>query len=298
MKKFTRICLIAGLVLMLCGGAVAGAGYVQGAWPELRGSAVPTTGVIKGQRSLTVTPAEAQSLRFMLSDEDITFTRSADENVHIRYSDATGTAYSSNLESTPAGDSTFTFTPNPVKTKNDRFFGFHFGTDSDEIRVSLPAGFHVSVMTLSGDVDLTDIDCETLDIATSSGDISVGRLTVSGTLTLDAASGDMELQDAAVKGGLSMSTVSGEIEISRSSFSGDTRFSTTSGDMDIDAVISGNVSLDTTSGDIDLNLSGSPAHRTGSVSTVSGDMDIQGTDPGAEALIDISTTSGDVTIRS
>lgn len=68
--------------------------------------------------------------------------------------------------------------------------------------------------------------------------------------------------------------------------------------MDIDAVISGNVSLDTTSGDIDLNLSGSPAHRTGSVSTVSGDMDIQGTDPGAEALIDISTTSGDVTIRS
>lgn len=298
MKKFTRICLIAGLVLMLCGGAVAGAGYVQGAWPELRGSAVPTTGVIKGQRSLTVTPAEAQSLRFMLSDEDITFTRSADENVHIRYSDATGTAYRSDLEAAPDGSSTFVFVPNPQSKKSSHFFGFSFGTDISEIQVSLPEGFHVSVMTLSGDVDLTDIDCETLDIATSSGDISVDRLTVSDTLTLDAASGDMELQDAAVKGELSMSTVSGEIEISRSSFSGDTRFSTTSGDMDIDAVISGNVSLDTTSGNIQMDLSGSPAHRTGSVSTVSGDMDIQGTDPGAEALIDISTTSGDVTIRS
>ena len=218
MKKFTRICLIAGLVLMLCGGAAAGAGYVQGAWPELRGSAVPTTGVIKGQRSLTVTPAEAQSLRFMLSDEDITFTRSADENVHIRYSDATGTAYRSDLEAAPDGSSTFVFVPNPQSKKSSHFFGFSFGTDISEIQVSLPEGFHVSVMTLSGDVDLTDIDCETLDIATSSGDISVDRLTVSGTLTLDAASGDMELQDAAVNGELSMSTTSGEIEISRCFF--------------------------------------------------------------------------------
>lgn len=298
MKKFTRICLIAGLVLILCGGAAAGAGYVQGAWPELRGSAVPTTGVIKGQRSLTVTPAEAQSLRFMLSDEDISFTRSADANVHIRYSDPTGTAYRSDLEAAPDGSSTFVFVPNPQSKKSSHFFGFSFGTDISEIQVSLPAGFHVSVMTLSGDVDLADIDCETLDIATSSGDISVDRLTVSGTLTLDAASGDMELQDAAVKGGLSMSTVSGEIEISRSSFSGDTRFSTTSGDLDIEAVISDHIVLDTISGNIQMDLSGSPAHRTGSVSTVSGDMDIQGTDPGAEALIDISTTSGDVTIRS
>lgn len=298
MKKFTKICLIIGLVLMLCGGGAVGAGYIQGAWTELRGSTVSVTSSVSGQQSLTVTPEEAQALQFMLSSEDISFTRSADANVHIRYSDPTGTAYRSDLETSPDGSSTFVFVPNPQGKKRGHFFGFSFRSEFPEIQVSLPEGFHVSVMTQSGDVELTDILCDALDVATSSGDITLSRLTVSGALTLDAASGDMELTDAAVSGILSMSTVSGEIDVHRSTFSGDTSFSTTSGDIDIDAVIPGDIRLDTTSGDITMDLSGSPAHRTGSVSTTSGELSIQGTDPSAEPCIDVSTTSGDVDIRS
>ena len=303
MKKFTRFCLILGAILCIVGGSAMAAGYAGGALPEVTGrssSAVQqiasrTGAQTVGQASITLDPKEYTYLDFQLSGEDLAIRPSQDDQIHIRYQDQKHVRYHTRTEAPADGSSGSTFVFSRMELDNRFHLGFTFASE-DQIQVSVPQGMGISVSTVSGDVELSSIDLKSLDLTTSSGEIDLSNVTVSGDLLLSSISGDMELESTAVSGGTHLETTSGELDLERCELAA-AAFYTVSGDLTGSAKIDGDIILDTTSGDVNLDLRGSAAHRQGSVDTVSGDMDLVGLAPSGSYPIDVSTVSGDVHIQ-
>lgn len=305
MKKFTRFCLITGIVLCIIGGSAMAAGYAGGAWSEVTGKSsslvgLGTTTVVTTKdsaktESLTLDPGEYSYLQFQLSSEDITIRPSQDGKIHIRYQDHEHVRYQTRTEAPAAGGSGSTYVFSRMELTSSFNFGFHFDTD-EGIQVSVPQGMGVSVSTVSGEIELSDISLKRLDVTSSSGDIDLSGVAITGDLLLSSISGDLELSSVTVSGSAKLETTSGEMEWKSCQLAAASLY-TVSGDISGSVQAAGDLSLDTTSGDIDLDLRGSPSHRQGGVSAVSGDVKMEGMDPDGEYTIDAETVSGDVHIR-
>lgn len=168
------------------------------------------------------------------------------------------------------------------------------------VRVVVPEGAQVTVVTRSGDIEI-DGPVEEADVKTESGDIStddvaadVSAKTASGTITVGRVGGDIRA-----------STASGDVRCS--SVAGAAAFSTASGDLELGAAGS-RVEVKATSGDVRLgelargarviNVSGNVrvlALGQGElhVRSVSGDV-VVGVVPGVDLHVDVQTVSGTV----
>jgi len=126
---------------------------------------------------------------------------------------------------------------------------FGFGSDiSMDIELRVPESLGISVMTASGDIELSDILTDTR-ISTASGDINAEN--IKGALKVDMASGDLEAEDI---GSIVINSTSGDIFISKGG--GDAVISVTSGDVDLDD-IAGDLAVTCLSGDVDAkNING------------------------------------------
>ena len=315
MKKFTKIFVILGAVLCLCGSAVAAAGYLGGGFWELYDKTSPritamsapqnqedlTTAVpsSQGQENLTFSPDEIDRLEFQLSSEDIVFRPSDDGQIHIRYfkrDDVTYTAYTEQSVNSDAGN-TLIFTRNDASGSSQLFyFGFRYESDTPDVQVALPNGLSVDIITASGDVELSGISAADLSISTVSGEVELSQVQAA-SLTIGTTSGDMDLEQTTVSGETGLKTTSGDMELEDCSLNRAAVFSSVSGDLSGHALISGDVTIGTTSGDIELDLSGSPAHAAGEISTTSGELNLQGLQPKSDYSVSISTVSGDITLQ-
>ena len=80
MKKFTRFCLVLGLVLCLCGGAAAAAGAVSGAWREVTAQSAPLisrSGTEGSYRTLDYAADAFSMVELQLSSEDVSIRSTA-----------------------------------------------------------------------------------------------------------------------------------------------------------------------------------------------------------------------------
>lgn len=310
MKKFTKILVILGIVLCLCGSAVTAAGYLGGGFQELSGRVSPRVTAVSsaqsqenltvssGQENLTFSPEEIDRLEFRLSSEDIVFRPSEDGKIHIRYFKRDDVTYTAYTEQNAASDqcSTLIFSRSVTGHSSQLFhFGFNFESDTSDVQVALPKGLSLEILTASGDVELGGLSVAELSVSTASGDLDFSQVQAE-SLSLDSTSGDMELENVTVSGETNLETTSGETELEHCTFNSAVSFSSVSGDLGGQAVITGDLRLSTTSGDLTLDLSGSPAHSAGEISTTSGDLSLPFLQPQATYLIHISTVSGDVNI--
>ena len=299
MKKFTKIFVILGVVLCLCGGVVTATGYFGGGFQELSPrSTYAAQRSSMNQKNLTFSTDEIDLLEFRLESEDISILPSDDGQIHIRYQQHDKVKYNVyTTQSSESGSNTLVFARNASSAASQSFhFGFNFESDSPDVQVLLPQGLSLDIFTTSGNAELSDVTAQTLSIATSSGDVDLSQ-TQADTLTLSSTSGDLELDQVTAAESASLETTSGELELKNCTINAPVTIYTVSGDLDGQAVISGDLTISTTSGDVDLNLSGSPAHASGEISTVSGELDLQGLQPKADYSVNISTVSGDVTLR-
>lgn len=295
MKKFTKFCITAGVIFSILGGSAMAAGAVGGGWKEVSGAGAMEVSSWSSSESLTLDAQTYSFLEFQLSDENIVLRPSQDGNIHIRYTDHAHVRYHTRTEAPTESGTGGTF----VFTRMELDSGFHFGftfRNEEQILVSLPKGVGVSISTVSGDMELENLDLQSLTISTSSGDSDMDHLTVAGDLMVSSISGDQELENIAVSGSTHLESTSGEIDLQGCQLTGTSLYSV-SGDLSGSAQISGDITLDTTSGDVKLDLRGSPAHRRGTVSTVSGDVQLEGLVEDAAYAIDIETVSGDVDIK-
>lgn len=303
MKKFTKILVILGLFLCLCGSAVTAAGCLGGGFQELSGrisTSIPTASSVQGHEDLTFSPEEIDRLEFRLSSEEIVFRPSDDDKIHIRYfkrDDVTYTAYTEQNAASDQGN-TLIFSRSATGHDSQLFhFGFNLESDTPDVQVAVPKGLSLDILTASGDVDLSDIAVSNLSVSTVSGDMDLSQVQAE-SLFLDSTSGDMELENATVSGETVLETTSGETELEHCTLNAAVTFSSVSGDLSGQAVITGDLCLSTTSGDLTLDLTGSPAHSAGEISTTSGNLNLPFLQPKATYFVHISTVSGDVKIYS
>ena len=149
-------------------------------------------------------------------------------------------------------------------------FGFGPNVRMDlEIRV--PESLGISVVTASGDIELSDILMNT-QISTASGDVSIDN--IRGKLTINVASGDIEAENIR---DLVISSASGDISVSK--VQGNAGITVASGDVDLNR-ISGDIIISTSSGDICAKDIGGDATVTGT----SGSVDILGVSGSVKAF--------------
>ena len=168
------------------------------------------------------------------------------------------------------------------------------------MRVEVPEGSDVKVITGSADVEITGL-INAADLASSSGDISADDVTADAVAK--TASGNVTI--GAVGGDLRVHTASGDLRCS--SVAGSAVFATASGDLEVGAAAS-KVEVKATSGNVRLgelshgarivNVSGDVrvlalADGTLHVRSVSGNVSV-GVAEGVDLHVDVETLSGSV----
>lgn len=334
MKRFTKLCLILGAVLLACGLVVSAAGYMSGAVQDIRS---PKSSPSKIE-VLDVPAGKLELLDISLSSEDVNFYPSKDGDLHIEYPIREDVTY----EYRDTGKTYQFYSSNSGR-------GWHwfrielsfFQRDSSSVNVYLPKDMGVELSTTSGDVLAQNLDAGQIDISTISGEIELQNLTAgdfgtnstSGSITLgggtiagnarfSSTSGEIEVTSADISGTISCNTTSGEIDLSSvtvasqekdaaglSSISGDISLatvtiqggldlSTTSGEIDLEpATVYGDIDAESTSGDVTLDLVDAPKHRIDHTSSTSGSISVTGGDEAGKFGISVSTTSGEIEIR-
>jgi DUF4097 and DUF4098 domain-containing protein YvlB len=168
------------------------------------------------------------------------------------------------------------------------------------VRVAVPEGSAVTVVTASADIDVTGV-VGGVDVKTSSGDISTDDVTAD--VHAKSASGHITVGN--VGGEIRAHTASGDLRCS--SVAGGALFATTSGDLELGAA-GARVEVKATSGNVRLgelahgakivNVSGDVrvlalGEGTLQVRSVSGDVSV-GVAPGVDLHVDVETMSGSV----
>lgn len=174
--------------------------------------------------------------------------------------------------------------------QRDRLMNFFsFGNQPRmEIFLEIPAGLDsLTIKTLSGDIQIRDIEIKDLAINTASGDIScdqVSSLHISG----NSASGDIDITNCTAT--LTMNTASGDVSVDQHEGKS-VKMTTASGDIEYHGACDV-IECKSASGDCDLALA---RDCKVTVSVVSGDTKIRlRNDTARIASLAFSTVSGDI----
>jgi hypothetical protein len=152
------------------------------------------------------------------------------------------------------------------KKENANFLGnFLKISESKKINVIIPESMQTSVKTVSGDIEVENLQSE-IAIKSVSGDISL--ISHLGTIMINNISGDIEVKK--VIGQADITSKSGDIQINRSDIKGSVK--TYSGDIQIDKSALENVEVSVFSGDI--TIADSTGNQQLQCKTFSGDVQI------------------------
>ena len=337
MKRFTKICLILGVVLLICGLGVSAGGYVGGAVRDIQNQRISNS-TSTTTDTLDVPAKSLTTLDISLTSEDVYFYVSPDKDLHIEYPVRKDVTY----EYRETGNTYQFYSSNSGRSWH--WFRVEFGfwnRDDTIVNVYLPEGLSVLLSTTSGDVQLQDLTTAELDLSTISGQLTLEHFTAN-ALETGSTSGDIWIHNGSIDGDTDCSSTSGEIELTNTNISGTLSCATTSGELDLDSVtvdatgndaasltsISGDIDLvnttiqgglylsttsgeidlepatvfgdidaHSTSGDVSLNLVGAPSHRIDSTSSTSGGISVTGGDENGKFGISVNTTSGEIEIR-
>lgn len=176
--------------------------------------------------------------------------------------------------------------------KLSSMFNNNFGSHS--VRLYIPATLRkLTVSTTSGDVDVNGLTVSgDMSLTSASGDLVVDRCTVAGNLRLGNTSGDCDASLTTVSGELVMNSTAGDLYAGEETAAGAVRANTTSGDIDIFTRCS-RMALNSVSGDVDALVTRDITQF--SANTTSGDIDVR-VDDGVTVAVFANTCSGDVDV--
>ncbi len=160
-----------------------------------------------------------------------------------------------------------------IEVKKPRFRLFDFNRGEVKLTIVLPNDYNDNLKTVSssGDVNVTGLELENLDIKLSSGDLTAEDITAENA-KLSASSGEMELKKLKMED-LEVSLSSGSLEIDGFTGRLSGRLSSGSVDMKIDKLVD----------DIELRLS-------------SGSVEIDFSENDLDAELELRTSSGDIEV--
>lgn len=110
----------------------------------------------------------------------------------------------------------------------------------------------IDIKSISGDIDILDIDADKIILTSVSGDITTGVINGSNSFKAKTTSGDVSV-DAIIAKNSTMSSSSGSIEALKVSIDDTFNASSISGDIEVQLVTSKSLNTKTTSGSIEIN---------------------------------------------
>ena len=149
----------------------------------------------------------------------------------------------------------------------------------------------IKIGSTTGDVLLSGVAPSSLEIASTTGNISVLYATVSGEGKVSSTTGDVTLKDSNF-GAAELGATSGDVSIENTVISGKLSVKTGSGDVSFDRADAAEIYAEVTTGDVTGTLLSEKQFR---VSTTTGDVTVPSSSSGGTC--EISTTTGDIKIR-
>jgi hypothetical protein len=301
---------IAAVVIAGCIG-VAGVGRAVTNVFEHSNNPNNVVSAVTGAQSFTAAGGTVQAISIDAGSDDVTFEESPDDDIHLQWNNRKSLSHSASQNGT---DLTLT-----TQSGNGVDFGLTFGEDDDRVCIQLPDGYEVDslqVQTSSGEISLDSMIVKTnAKLHTTSGDIDAYNLVSRGGLTAESTSGEIYLQtisasdinatstsgsidlsDCTTTGEVNMQSVSGDIYWNEGSAAGKVGIFTTSGYVQIQDVHGKDaVTVGTTSGDIELQFSNNASDYSIETSTISGDVDV----PHAQGSVPmkLETVSGNIQVQ-
>ena len=152
----------------------------------------------------------------------------------------------------------------------DLFRDLRIVTTSGDMDLTGAGGGEVALESVSGDVKFRDGNASGLCVGTTSGDVTVAGVDVTGQAELSTTSGDVAVTSVDVTGQAELSTTSGDVAL-RDADAESLSISTTSGDLRTELRTPKEYVTETTSGEVTVTASQAGAGRC-SITTVSGDI--------------------------
>ena len=289
MKRFTKVCLVLGILLLVAGLAVGIVSYGLGAEKDIRGALNPPT---PETEEIMIPGSELGRLEVSLISDDVRVEVSRDGNAHIRYPVSEETQYEYQTdEGKIRGLDACTFRAETLES------GYWFRldlirTDWPPVTISLPADYdgELKIRTVSGDIKIQEITAGNSEFITTSGDIWLSDVSVGGTADISDTSGEVVLENVQASSACEVKTISGDIRARGGTF---TRYqvSTTSGEIRAEGITSADwMHLQTISGEVTVRSSTITQLEC---KTISGDIEVRNNDKIGQ--FQCSTTSGTVT---
>ena len=167
--------------------------------------------------------------------------------------------------------------------------GLNVRSTSGDIDARNVHGGALKAFTVSGNIELNGIVCDSWNVQTTSGDIDAEAVTVSGAAALQTTSGDITLLDVTA-GTWRTQTTSGYVHAEFVLAEGAAQWKSVSGDLTLLGTDAAAITIETVSGNVDGRLCSGKTFLT---ETTSGDIRVPASDPaGGECRI--TTVSGDV----
>lgn len=210
----------------------------------------------------------------------------------------------------------FNQTANTITVNVDEGSSF-LSSNSVDFNITLPQNANLDLATTSGDISVNDTSGQ-MTLATNSGNISAAGDTLSANSFLRTTSGDIDSRNDTFSGDAGLQTVSGDVSMNQDTLNGPAKVNTTSGNIDFNGSITAPVDyqFNSVSGDISIGVP-STSNFNFQATTTSGSIHSDdfpsisnlGNDqgPGNQASgnvgtspfasIHAGTTSGDITIH-
>ena len=276
MKRFTKVCLVLGILLLIAGAALGCVSYGLGVEKDLRAAMKPPTPEME---EITVPGAALGRLEIGLISDDVTVMVSEDGDAHVRYPVSEESRYEFRTEKGKIRglDQCFLQAEEPERQGVLRFRVSLFWQDEPDVTVALPAGYagELQIRTASGDVTVQGVTAGNSDFTTASGDLLLSDTGLSGSIEISTASGDVALRNLQAASDCTIKTTSGDVTVRGGTFSRH-QITTTSGDVRAEEIASAAwMHLQTISGDVVVESSTITEMEC---KTVSGDITVRDDD--------------------
>jgi DUF4097 and DUF4098 domain-containing protein YvlB len=258
MKHWVKLSLIVAASLICSGIIIGGLGWSSADWDMGPGEEYV-------RRETSFPGEEIDIIRTDCAVSDISVTQSEGDTITLAYYDGENQRYRVGAE---GGELSIRYEDS--RKWYDHIHFFWFESKAYTVEIGIPANY----------------DGE-LELYTSTGNIRVGGVSLTGSLSLSATTGDLGVSDTKSGGDVRISATTGAVKLSDTVSGGNVSLSATTGDIHGSGILqSGPLSVSVSSGDIDLvNIKGADEVK---ISSTIGDIRFTGID--AESFRVVAST--------
>lgn len=236
------------------------------------------------ETNVYVIPEDFTNISIIDTTADITFVSVADGAASVTLREESTAKHTVTVE-----DGTLRI-ENTGETAWYQRIGIHFDTPSITVAIPQKQYGSLSVQITTGDIALSDLSVDSMELKTSTGSIRISNTTCTGDAAIHVTTGPVRVSDLPCKN-LTSTGNTGDISLANVLAASVIRIQRTTGDISFDRCDAGELQIQTNTGSVTGSLLSEKCFIT---KTTTGDIDTPRSVPGS--ICRIQTTTGDIRI--